>query len=95
MNRFGTPRLSLLPVGAYEPQWFMRYAHMTPTEAVQTFRDLGQGLAMAHQHEVFAMADEAYDAPRRDLTEALHASGVDPARFLLPRVGEWFTVPPR
>lgn len=93
--RFGTPRLSLLPVGAYEPQWFMSYAHMTPAEAVRTFLDLGQGLAMGHQHEVFAMADEAYDAPRRDLGEALRAAGVNPARFLLPRVGEWFTAPPR
>lgn len=92
---YGTPRLSLLPVGAYEPRWFMRYAHMNPAEAVQTFLDLGQGYAMGTQHEVFAMADEAYDAPRRDLEEALRAAGVDQSLFLLPRVGEWFTVPPR
>lgn len=41
------------------------------------------------------MADEAYDAPRRDLGQALRAARADPARFLLPRVGEAFTVPPR
>lgn len=93
--RYGTPRLSLLPVGAYEPRWFMRYAHMNPAEAVQTLLDLGGGQAMGTQHEVFAMADEAYDDPRRDLAEALRSRGVDAARFILPRVGEWFTVPPR
>lgn len=93
--QFGTPRLSLLPLGAYEPQWFMGYAHMTPAEAVQTFLDLGQGLAMGQQHEVFAMGDEAYDSPRQELGKALRAAGVDPVRFLLPRVGEWFTVAPR
>ncbi len=93
--KFGTPRLSLLPLGAYEPQWFMRYPHMAPAEAVQTFVDLGQGLAMGHQHEVFALADEAYDGPRQELGKALQAAGVDPGRFLLPRVGEWFTVAPR
>jgi L-ascorbate metabolism protein UlaG (beta-lactamase superfamily) len=93
--RYGPPRFNLLPVGAYEPRWFMQYAHMTPAEAVQTYLDLGQGHAMGTQHEVFAMADEAYAAPRRDLAEALHARGIDSERFLLPEVGGWFTVPPR
>lgn len=94
VNRFGTPRLSLLPVGAYEPQWFMSYAHIPRAEGVLTFRDLRQGQAMGHQHEVFAMADQAYAVPRRDLGQALRANGVNPARFLLPQVGEAFTVPP-
>ncbi|ACU89313.1 conserved hypothetical protein [Desulfomicrobium baculatum DSM 4028] len=93
--KYGPPRLSLLPVGAYEPQWFMRYAHMNPAEAVQTFLDLGLGNAMGTQHEVFPMADEAYAAPRRELSQALHSRGIDESLFLLPKVGEWFTVPPR
>ncbi len=92
---YGVPRLSLLPVGAYEPRWFMEYAHMNPAEVVQTFLDLGQGRAMGTQHEVFAMADEAYADPRRDLKEALQARGVDESLFIMPRVGEWFMVPPR
>ncbi len=93
--RYGTPRLSLLPVGAYEPEWFMQYAHMRPEEAVQTFLDLGQGHAMGTQHEVFPMADEAYAAPRQDLSEALKSKGIDESLFLLPEVGEWFTIPAR
>ncbi len=93
--KYGTPRLSLLPVGAYEPQWFMRYAHMNPAEAVQTFLDLGQGNAMGTQHEVFPMADESYAAPRREISEALLSRGIDESHFLLPKVGEWFTVPPQ
>ena len=84
--RYGTPRFSLLPVGAYEPRWFMQYAHMNPAEAVQTYLDLRQGYAMGTQHEVFAMADEAYAAPRQALAEALQAKAVDRERFLLPEV---------
>lgn len=93
--KYGRPRLSLLPVGAYEPRWFMQYAHMNPAEAVQTYLDLGEGYAMGTQHEVFPMADEAYAAPRQALGDALQAMGVEEGRFLLPAVGEWFTVPPR
>jgi len=95
VGKYGPPRFSLLPVGAYEPQWFMHYAHMTPAEAVQTYLDLGEGYAMGTQHEVFAMADEAYAAPRQTLSEALQVKGIDRERFLLPEVGGWFTVPPR
>lgn len=93
--KYGTPRLSLLPVGAYEPQWFMRYAHMNPADVIQTFIDLGQGRAMGTQHEVFPMADEAYAAPRLEILEALQSRGIDESLFMLPKVGEWFTVPPR
>jgi hypothetical protein len=50
---------------------------------------------MGTQHEVFALADEAYAAPRQALSEALQARGVDRERFQLPVVGGWFTVPPR
>lgn len=95
LAKYGAPRFSLLPVGAYAPRWFMQYAHMTPAEAVQTYLDLGEGYAMGTQHEVFAMADEAYAAPRRELSEALQTRGVDKERFLLPEVGGWFTVPAR
>jgi hypothetical protein len=73
----------------------MAYAHMNPAEAVQTFMDLGQGLAMGTQHEVFAMADEGYDDPRRDLERVLGERGVDASRFVLAKVGEWFVVPMR
>lgn len=93
--RYGLPRFSLLPVGAYEPRWFMRYAHMTPAEAVQTYLDLGGSYAMGTQYEVFAMADEGYEAPRQELAAALQAKGVAAERFLLPEVGGWFMVPPR
>jgi L-ascorbate metabolism protein UlaG (beta-lactamase superfamily) len=93
--RYGPPRFSLLPVGAYAPRWFMQYAHMTPAEAVQTYLDLGGGYAMGTQHEVFAMADEAYAAPRKELAAALQSKGVSGERFVLPEVGGWFTVPAR
>ena len=39
-NRFGFIRLALLPIGAYEPRWFMKTAHLEPKEAVQAHMDL-------------------------------------------------------
>lgn len=94
LAKYGKPRFSLLPVGAYAPRWFMQYAHMTPAEAVQTYLDLGKTYAMGTQYEVFAMADEAYAAPRQALAAAMAAKGIPAERFRLPAVGGWFMVPP-
>jgi L-ascorbate metabolism protein UlaG (beta-lactamase superfamily) len=94
LETYGQPRFSLLPVGAYEPEWFMQYAHLTPAQAVDTFTALGSGHAMGTQHEVFPMADEAYAAPRQAVAQALARAGIPADRFRLPRVGEGFTVPP-
>ncbi len=36
-ERFGRPRLAVLPIGAYEPRWFMRDQHVDPVESVKVF----------------------------------------------------------
>ena len=41
-ERFGSPHLALLPIGAYEPRWFMSPVHMGPDEAVRAHRDPGR-----------------------------------------------------
>jgi len=42
-ERYGPFHLALLPIGGYEPRWFMQPVHMNPEEAVRAFRDLGGG----------------------------------------------------
>ena len=39
--RAGAADLALLPIGAYEPRWFMQAIHMNPAEAVRAHLDLG------------------------------------------------------
>jgi L-ascorbate metabolism protein UlaG (beta-lactamase superfamily) len=66
-DRFGPPRLALLPIGAYEPRWFMSPVHMNPEEAVEAHRVLGAATSIAIHHGTFQLADEAIDTPRRRL----------------------------
>ena len=49
-ERLGPFDASLLPVGAYEPRWFMGAAHMNPEEAVRAYRDLGGRGALVGIH---------------------------------------------
>ena len=39
-EQYGPFALSLLPIGAYEPRWFLKDIHLNPEEAVQAHLDL-------------------------------------------------------
>ncbi|MDR3700750.1 MAG: MBL fold metallo-hydrolase [Candidatus Sulfopaludibacter sp.] len=66
-DRFGAPRAALLPIGAYEPGWFMSPVHMNPEEALAAHRILGAQTSIAIHHGTFQLADESVDAPGRRL----------------------------
>jgi L-ascorbate metabolism protein UlaG (beta-lactamase superfamily) len=88
LNNHGPIRLACLPVGAYEPRWFMREQHMNPEEAVRAFGDCGAELALAHHFGTFQLTDEPYDAPAQALTAARAAAGLLPDRFRMLKPGE-------
>jgi len=85
-ERFGAPRLALLPIGAYEPRWFMSSVHMGPEEAVDAHHILGAQTSIAIHHGTFQLADEALDTPARRLRECA------PDSFLQLKNGESMTI---
>jgi L-ascorbate metabolism protein UlaG (beta-lactamase superfamily) len=87
-DRHGPIRLACLPVGAYEPRWFMREQHMNPEEAVRAFRDCGAEQALAHHYGTFQLTDEAYDAPGQALEIARRAAGIRRERFRMLKPGQ-------
>jgi L-ascorbate metabolism protein UlaG (beta-lactamase superfamily) len=87
-ERYGSFKLALLPIGAYEPRWFMQDQHMNPAESVQAFKDCGAELALGHHYGTFQLTDEAIDAPTIALAEAIKAAGISPERFRVLQPGE-------
>jgi L-ascorbate metabolism protein UlaG (beta-lactamase superfamily) len=88
--RFGPMTLSLLPIGAYLPRWFMGPVHMAPHEAVAAAEILESKMALPIHYGTFRLADDAFDEPLRRLGEALaqrRAAGRDPD-FRAPEFGE-------
>ncbi len=90
-ERFGPMRLALLPVGAYEPRWFMSPVHTDPAEAVAAARLLDAETSVGIHFGTFPQADDGMDEPLVDLGAALSRlrdSGEAPPRFLaLPNGG--------
>jgi L-ascorbate metabolism protein UlaG (beta-lactamase superfamily) len=87
-SSFGAPRLSLLPIGAYEPRWFMKPQHMNPEEAVQAHLDLGSAKSLAIHHGTVQLTDEAVDAPVLALKEAMAHYKIKRADFIVSEIGQ-------
>jgi L-ascorbate metabolism protein UlaG (beta-lactamase superfamily) len=87
-DRYGPFKLAILPIGAYEPRWFMREQHMNPAEAVQAFLDCGAETVLASHYGTFQLTDEAIDAPLIALTDALKLAGIPRERFRALKPGQ-------
>ena len=86
--RLGAPGVALLPIGAYEPRWFMAPVHMNPAEAVQAHRELGAARSVGMHFGTFQLTDEAIDAPLTALDAARTEAGVAPDAFVAHAFGE-------
>ena len=91
-SRFPSIDLVWMPIGAYEPQWFMRDQHMNPAEAVQALGIVNARRVLGHHWGTFKLTNEAVDTPMRDLETAVAAAGLAPGRFTAVRPGEVFDV---
>jgi len=87
-RRFGPIDLALLPIGAYEPRWFMRYQHLNPPDAVRVVEELRARHMVAIHWGTFDLTDEPLDLPPQALAAAVSAAGVEPERFRALAIGE-------
>lgn len=87
-ERLGPIDLALLPIGAYEPRWFMQAVHMNPAEAVQAHLDLEASESVGMHFATFQMTTEGIDEPALALEQARLAKNVPPSRFRTIGFGE-------
>lgn len=91
-ERFAPIRLALLPIGAYEPEWFMGPVHMTPEDAIRVREMVHAEVAVGIHFGTFALADDGETAPVDRLRRALEGRN-DADRFWILSEGEGRMVP--
>jgi L-ascorbate metabolism protein UlaG (beta-lactamase superfamily) len=87
-RRLGPIDLALLPIGAYEPRWFMQSVHMNPAEAVQAHLDLEAAESLGMHFGTFQLTSEGIEEPLRALDEACRARSIPRSRFRTLGFGE-------
>lgn len=71
VERYGSMDFAMLPIGAYEPRWFMRDAHMNPEDAVKAHMDLGAKASLGIHFGTWQLTDEGIDEPLDALAAAM------------------------
>jgi N-acyl-phosphatidylethanolamine-hydrolysing phospholipase D len=98
-TRCGPFNMAILPIGAYEPRWFMRSVHMNPEDCINAVDQLEAGqhgtrLVMAAAHwGTFKLTDEPMDEPPTRMRERWRAAGRDGRDLWIMRHGETRVMP--
>jgi len=88
-SRLGPFDAVILPIGAYEPRWFMRPVHMDPGDAVRAYQDLGGRGAFVPMHwGTFRLSDEDPLEPPQRLAAAWREAGLPAEDLWILRHGE-------
>src|SRR6185436_18732621 len=87
--------IALLPIGAYEPRWFMTSQHVNAAEAVKIHRDVAAKRSLGVHWGTFELTDEPLDEPPRSLAREAAAAGLGDDEFFVLAIGETRVVAPR
>lgn len=83
----GQVDLAMIPIGAYEPRWFMKYHHVNPADAVEIFKDINAREAFGIHWNTFVLTAETIDEPPQALAAALQLQQIDAQRFQAMNIG--------
>lgn len=92
-KRLGPFDIAALPIGAYDPEWFMAESHMSPEKAVILYQQLGAPPVIPIHWGVFELADESLEQPPQELARAKQAAGVDDPHFMPLKIGARVALP--
>jgi N-acyl-phosphatidylethanolamine-hydrolysing phospholipase D len=87
-RRCGPIDWAMLPIGAYEPRWFMEPQHMNPEEAVEAFVRLAARQLVAMHWGTFKLTDEPLGEPPERVRAAFAARALDPSKLWILDIGE-------
>jgi L-ascorbate metabolism protein UlaG (beta-lactamase superfamily) len=87
-DKFGPFDLAALPIGAYEPRWFMKNHHINPEEALQAHMDIRAKKSVAMHWGTFILTDEPLDEPPERLKKAMEEKVIPEDKFLVLKHGE-------
>lgn len=87
-KRFGSMDIAILPIGAYAPRDFMKFAHMDPAESVQAHIDLQAKKSFGVHYGTFQLTAEPVNEPIELLKQVLADKKIPEDSFVTPEFGK-------
>jgi N-acyl-phosphatidylethanolamine-hydrolysing phospholipase D len=78
----------MIPIGAYEPRWFMKTQHVNPLDAVEIFKDINAKSAFGIHWNAFVLTAEPVDEPPKALERALQKNSINAELFQAMDIGK-------
>lgn len=92
-EKFQNITLSILPIGAYKPEWFLQNMHSTPEESAKIFKILESEYAIPMHYDTFQLSDEEYQDPLIDLKQAITKHQIEKDKFQILSPGQSWQLP--
>ncbi len=86
-KKFGPMDISLIPIGAYLPKWFMSPIHVSPQESIKIHKDVQSKQSIAMHFGTFPLADDGMGRAEKDLISAIKKAKLKQESFLIPDEG--------
>lgn len=87
-DKYGPFTMAAIPIGAYQPNWFMKFAHVHPGEAVEIHKDIRSNKSLGIHWGTFKLTTEFYLEPPRLLSQYLEQNNLTADEFVTVNIGE-------
>ena len=83
-KRLGSPKYAFIPIGAYDPEWFMSASHVNPEDAIKIMNDIGAEQSFGMHWGTFTLTAEDTMEPPKRLNRSLKKQNLDNFNVLIP-----------
>ena len=87
-TKLGSPDFAMIPIGGYDPRWFMSYHHVKPSESIQIALDLGVTRSVGMHWGTFILTDEDILEPAELIDKELKKLNLADNFFITPKPGQ-------
>ena len=86
-DNYGPFDLSAIPIGGYEPRWFMKNFHVQPEESILIHKDIKSRKSIGMHFGTFLLTTEPIDNPSKRIKEILTREIEIRGEFIIPEHG--------
>ena len=91
-DNYGPFDLTAIPIGAYEPRWFMKNFHINPKESISIHKDVKSKKSIGMHFGTFVLTTEPVLEPIEKIKSLVAEDKSFEGEFVIPETGIFYTI---